>query len=194
MEILTEIKKTDSVGPVLLHILTEKGKGYLPAENAMDKMHGVVKYDAPTGKQKKSSGGPASYTNVFADALCAEAEVDSRVLGVHAAMGGGTGMNRFEKRFADRCFDVGIAEQHAVTFAAGLACEGLVPMCAIYSTFLQRGYDSVVHDVALQNLPVRFGIDRAGLVGADGATHCGAFDLAYLSCICLLYTSDAADE
>jgi len=183
VEILTEIKKTDSVGPVLLHILTEKGKGYLPAENAMDKMHGVVKYDAPTGKQKKSSGGPASYTNVFADALCAEAEVDSRVLGVHAAMGGGTGMNRFEKRFADRCFDVGIAEQHAVTFAAGLACEGLVPMCAIYSTFLQRGYDSVVHDVALQKLPVRFGIDRAGLVGADGATHCGAFDLAYLACI-----------
>ena len=183
VEILTEIKNTESVGPVLLHILTEKGKGYLPAENAMDKMHGVVKYDAPTGKQKKSSGGAASYTNIFADALCAEAEVDSRVLGVHAAMGGGTGMNRFEKRFADRCFDVGIAEQHAVTFAAGLACEGLIPMCAIYSTFLQRGYDSVVHDVALQKLPVRFAIDRAGLVGADGATHCGAFDMAYLACI-----------
>ena len=163
-----------------VHVITEKGRGYAPAEAASDKMHGVGKYDPRTGVQVKAKTKAGSYTNYFADALVAEAELDSRVIGIHAAMGGGTGMNRFERRFPDRTFDVGIAEQHAVTFAAGLATEGLVPFCAIYSSFLQRGYDQVVHDVSLQNLPVRFALDRAGLVGADGATHCGAFDTAYL--------------
>ena len=164
-----------------VHVITEKGRGYAPAEAASDKMHGVGKYDPRTGVQVKAGKTKAgSYTNYFADALVAEAELDSRVIGIHAAMGGGTGLNRFEKRFPDRTFDVGIAEQHAVTFAAGLATEGLVPFCAIYSSFLQRGYDQVVHDVSLQSLPVRFALDRAGLVGADGATHCGSFDTAYL--------------
>ena len=181
VDVLTEIRTTETVGPVLLHIVTEKGRGYLPAESASDKMHGVTKYDTLTGQQAKASSGPMSYTNYFADSLTAEAKRDSRVVGVHAAMGGGTGMNRFENVFPDRVYDVGIAEQHAVTFAAGLACEGLIPMCAIYSTFLQRGYDQVVHDVSLQNLPVRFAMDRAGLVGADGATHCGAFDTTYMA-------------
>ena len=181
VDVLTEIRTTETVGPVLLHIITEKGRGYLPAESAADKMHGVTKYDTLTGKQAKAAAGPMSYTNYFADSLTAEAKRDSRVVGVHAAMGGGTGMNRFENVFPDRVYDVGIAEQHAVTFAAGLACEGLIPMCAIYSTFLQRGYDQVVHDVSLQNLPVRFAMDRAGLVGADGATHCGAFDTTYMA-------------
>ncbi len=181
VDVLTEIRTTETVGPVLLHIVTEKGRGYLPAESASDKMHGVTKYDTLTGQQAKASSGPMSYTNYFADSLTAEAKRDSRVVGIHAAMGGGTGMNRFEKVFPDRVYDVGIAEQHAVTFAAGLACEGLIPMCAIYSTFLQRGYDQVVHDVSLQNLPVRFAMDRAGLVGADGATHCGAFDTTYMA-------------
>ena len=181
IDVLTEIRTTETVGPVLLHIVTEKGRGYLPAESASDKMHGVTKYDTLTGKQAKASAGPMSYTNYFADSLTAEAKRDSRVVGVHAAMGGGTGMNRFENVFPDRVYDVGIAEQHAVTFAAGLACEGLIPMCAIYSTFLQRGYDQVVHDVSLQNLPVRFAMDRAGLVGADGATHCGAFDTTFMA-------------
>jgi len=181
--ILKEVKNTESIGPVLVHVMTEKGSGYLPAMTASDKMHGVSTYDVTTGKQNKPQTKTMSYTNYFADSLIAEAEKDSRIVGIHAAMGGGTGMNRFEKKFADRTFDVGIAEQHAVTFAAGLACEGLIPMCAIYSTFLQRGYDQIVHDVALQNLPVRFAMDRAGLVGADGATHCGAFDVAYLACI-----------
>jgi 1-deoxy-D-xylulose-5-phosphate synthase len=181
IDVLTEIRTTETVGPVLLHIVTEKGRGYLPAESASDKMHGVTKYDTLTGQQAKASSGPMSYTNYFADSLTAEAKRDSRVVGVHAAMGGGTGMNRFENVFPDRVYDVGIAEQHAVTFAAGLACEGLIPMCAIYSTFLQRGYDQVVHDVSLQNLPVRFAMDRAGLVGADGATHCGAFDTTFMA-------------
>jgi len=181
--ILEEVKNTESIGPVLIHVMTEKGSGYLPAMTASDKMHGVAKYDVKTGKQQKPQSSTMSYTNTFADSLIAEAELDSRVIGIHAAMGGGTGMNRFENKFPERCFDVGIAEQHAVTFAAGLACEGLAPMCAIYSTFLQRGYDQIVHDVALQKLPVRFAMDRAGLVGADGATHCGAFDVAYLACI-----------
>lgn len=138
---------------MLIHIITEKGRGYLPAESASDKMHGVTQFDPLTGKQAKPKAKAGSYTNYFADALVAEARADSRVVGIHAAMGGGTGMNRFEKYFPERTFDVGIAEQHAVTFAAGLACEGLVPFCAIYSTFLQRGYDQVVHDVALQKLP-----------------------------------------
>jgi len=181
--ILKEVKNTESIGPVLIHVMTEKGSGYLPAMTASDKMHGVSTYDVQTGKQNKPVTKTMSYTNYFADSLIAEAERDSRIVGIHAAMGGGTGLNRFEKRFEDRTFDVDIAEQHAVTFAAGLACEGLVPMCAIYSTFLQRGYDQIVHDVALQNLPVRFAMDRAGLVGADGATHCGAFDVAYLACV-----------
>ena len=181
--ILKEVKNTESIGPVLIHCITEKGSGYLPAMTASDKMHGVSSYDVTTGKQNKPATKTMSYTNYFADSLIAEAERDSRIVGIHAAMGGGTGLNRFEKRFEDRTFDVGIAEQHAATFAAGLATEGLIPMCAIYSTFLQRGYDQIVHDVALQNLPVRFAMDRAGLVGADGATHCGAFDVAYLACI-----------
>ena len=181
--VLQDVKSAATVGPVLVHVITEKGRGYAPAEAASDKMHGVGKYDPLTGVQVKAKSKAGSYTNYFADALVAEAELDSRVVGIHAAMGGGTGMNRFEKRFPDRTFDVGIAEQHAVTFAAGLATEGLVPFCAIYSSFLQRGYDQVVHDVSLQSLPVRFALDRAGLVGADGATHCGAFDTAYLGCL-----------
>lgn len=181
IDVLSEIRSTETVGPVLLHVVSEKGRGYLPAETASDKMHGVTKYDTLTGKQSKPSTKAMSYTNYFADSLTAEAKRDSRVVGVHAAMGGGTGMNRFENAFPDRVYDVGIAEQHAVTFAAGLACEGLIPVCAIYSTFLQRGYDQVVHDVSLQNLPVRFAMDRAGLVGADGATHCGAFDVTYMA-------------
>eukprot|EP00891_Asterochloris_glomerata_P000618 jgi/Astpho2/618/fgenesh1_pm.00013_%23_13_t len=181
--VLEEVKSTETVGPVMIHIITQKGKGYLPAESASDKMHGVGPYDPLTGKQDKKKPVVPSYTNFFADALIAEAERDSRIIGIHAAMGGGTGMNRFEQRFPERTFDVGIAEQHAVTFAAGLSCEGLVPFCAIYSTFLQRGYDQVVHDVALQKLPVRFAMDRGGLVGADGATHCGAFDVTYMACL-----------
>merc|ERR1719478_966981 len=181
--ILEEVKSTRSVGPVLIHIVTEKGSGYLPAMTASDKMHGVSTYDVQTGKQNKPVTKTMSYTNYFADSLIAEAERDSRIVGIHAAMGGGTGLNRFEKRFEDRTFDVGIAEQHAVTFAAGLACEGLVPMCAIYSTFLQRGYDQIIHDVALQKLPVRFAMDRAGLVGEDGPTHAGAYDVTFMACL-----------
>eukprot|EP00466_Bigelowiella_natans_P002207 jgi/Bigna1/44337/e_gw1.93.2.1 len=181
--ILREVKNTQTVGPVMIHVVTEKGKGYAPAETASDKMHGVGAFDVSTGRQSKKKGVADSYTNYFADSLVAEAEKDSKIIGVHAAMGGGTGMNRFAKRFPERCFDVGIAEQHAVTFAAGLAIEGLRPFCAIYSSFLQRAYDQVVHDVALQKLPVRFAIDRAGPVGADGATHAGSYDLSYLGCI-----------
>jgi len=179
--VLREVKSTEAVGPVLVHVVTEKGRGYEAAENASDKMHGVVKFDPITGKQFK--GKEKSYTQIFAEGLIAEARRDDRVVAIHAAMGGGTGLNIFEKYFKERTYDVGIAEQHAVTFAAGLACEGLVPVCAIYSTFLQRAYDQVVHDVALQKLPVRFMMDRAGLVGADGATHCGAFDVAFMACI-----------
>lgn len=194
ISVLQEIKTTDTVGPVLLHIVTEKGRGYLPAETASDKMHGVVKYDVQTGKQFKSQGKTMSYTNYFADSLIAEAARDSRVIAVHAAMAGGTGLYRFENKYPDRVFDVGIAEQHAVTFSAGLACEGLVPFCAIYSTFLQRAYDQIVHDVCLQKLPVRFMMDRAGLVGADGATHCGAFDVAYMSCLPNMVVMAASNE
>ncbi|CAG9465541.1 unnamed protein product [Pedinophyceae sp. YPF-701] len=181
--VLQEVKSTEAVGPVLIHIVTEKGRGYIPAESASDKMHGVVKYDLVTGQQYKPKTKTKSYTQYFAEGLIAEGRRDSRVVGIHAAMGGGTGMNIWEKVFPDRTFDVGIAEQHAVTFAAGLATEGMVPTCAIYSTFLQRGFDQVVHDVALQKLPVRFAMDRAGLVGADGATHCGAFDITYMACL-----------
>lgn len=181
--ILEEVKSTRSVGPVLIHTVTEKGRGYSYAEAAQDKYHGVSTFDVASGKQKKSSGGIPSYTQVFADALIGEASRDESVVAVHAAMGGGTGLNHFERFFADRTFDVGIAEQHAVTFAAGLAVEGLKPVCTIYSTFLQRGFDQVVHDVALQKLPVRFAMDRAGLVGEDGPTHAGAYDVAFMACL-----------
>jgi 1-deoxy-D-xylulose-5-phosphate synthase len=181
--ILEEVKSTRSVGPVLIHIVTEKGRGYSYAEAAQDKYHGVSTFDVASGKQKKSSSSIPTYTQVFADALIGEAGRDENVVAVHAAMGGGTGLNHFEKFFADRTFDVGIAEQHAVTFAAGLAVEGLKPMCTIYSTFLQRGFDQVVHDVALQKLPVRFAMDRAGLVGEDGPTHAGAYDVAFMACL-----------
>ncbi|KAK9828329.1 hypothetical protein WJX74_009102 [Apatococcus lobatus] len=184
LDILTEVKATETVGPVLIHVITQKGYGYLPAESALDRMHGVGKFEPVSGKQQKAAASKAgSYANHFADALIAEAEQDSRVVGIHAAMGGGTGMNRFESKFPDRTFDVGIAEQHAVTFAAALATEGIVPFAAIYSTFLQRGFDQVVHDVCLQSLPVRFAMDRAGMVGADGATHCGFADIAYMGCL-----------
>lgn len=179
--VLQEVRSADTVGPVLVHVITEKGRGYLPAETAQDKMHGVVRFDPKTGVQQKGKPKTGSYTNYFADALIAEAERDNRIVAIHAAMAGGTGLYRFEKRFPERIFDVGIAEQHAVTFAAGMACEGMIPMATIYSSFLQRGYDQVVHDVALQNLPVRFAMDRAGLVGADGATHCGAFDVTFMA-------------
>jgi len=179
IQVLKEVKSTEAIGPVLIHVVTNKGQGYEAAETASDKMHGVVKFDPLTGKQFKSSG--KSYTQLFAEGLIAEAKADDRVVAVHAAMGGGTGLNIFEKQFPDRTFDVGIAEQHAVTFAAGLATEGMVPVATIYSTFLQRAYDQVVHDVSLQKLPVRFMMDRAGLVGADGATHVGAFDVTYMA-------------
>ncbi len=167
--------------PVLIHVVTHKGKGYPPAENAADKYHGVVKFDVVTGQQAKpAAAGPPSYTKVFATELIKRAERDPKIVAVNAAMPSGTGLDLFAARFPDRCFDVGIAEQHAVTFAAGMAADGLKPFAAIYSTFLQRGYDQVVHDVAIQGLPVRFAIDRAGLVGADGPTHAGSFDIGYL--------------
>ncbi|KAG7035723.1 putative 1-deoxy-D-xylulose-5-phosphate synthase 2, chloroplastic, partial [Cucurbita argyrosperma subsp. argyrosperma] len=181
--VLTQVKSMPAAGPVLIHVVTEKGKGYPPAEIAADKMHGVVEFDPRTGKQIKKKTETLSYTQYFADSLIAEADRDDKIIAIHAAMGGGTGLNYFQKRFPDRCFDVGIAEQHAVTFAAGLAAEGLKPFCAIYSSFLQRGYDQVAHDVDLQKLPVRFAIDRAGLVGADGPTHCGAFDTTFMACL-----------
>jgi len=182
--ILQEVKNTPSFGPVLIHVVTEKGRGYTPAESAQDRYHGVAKFDFATGAQVKGKPpAAASYTQFFAEALIAEARLDERIIAVHAAMGGGTGLTEFEKHFPGRVFDVGIAEQHAVTFAAGLAAEGLKPFAAIYSTFLQRGYDQIIHDVALQKLPVRFAMDRAGLVGADGPTHCGAYDVAYLGCV-----------
>ncbi|CAM6012970.1 unnamed protein product [Sphagnum balticum] len=193
--ILNEVKATEQLGPVLIHVVTEKGRGYPYAERAADKYHGVVKFDPATGKQFK--GKPSAtkpYTTYYAEALIAEAEADSGIVGIHAAMGGGTGMNIFGKRFPERCFDVGIAEQHAVTFAAGLACEGMKPFCTIYSSFLQRAYDQVVHDVDLQKLPVRFAMDRAGLVGADGPTHCGAFDVTYMACLPNMVVMAPADE
>ena len=166
---------------MLIHAVTHKGKGYGPAENSADKYHGVVKFDVVSGVQAKpAAGGPPSYTSVFAKALAAEMERDAKVVGITAAMPSGTGLDKVADKFPDRVFDVGIAEQHAVTFAGGLAAQGYRPFCAIYSTFLQRAYDQVVHDIAIQNLPVRFAMDRAGLVGADGATHAGSFDLAYL--------------
>jgi len=183
LPVLRNVREAEESGPILLHVITKKGHGYAPAEASPDKYHGVSKFNVITGEQAKAPPGPPQYTRVFADALIAEADADDRIVAVTAAMPTGTGLDRFAKRFPDRCFDVGIAEQHAVTFAAGMATEGLRPFCAIYSTFLQRAYDQVVHDVAIQGLPVRFGIDRAGLVGADGATHAGSFDLAYLGCL-----------
>ncbi|XWS41669.1 hypothetical protein CRYUN_Cryun17cG0102200 [Craigia yunnanensis] len=189
-----KVKAMPAPGPVLIHIVTEKGKGYPPAEAAADKMHGVVRFDTKTGKQVKSKSSTLSYTQYFAESLIKEAEADDKIVAIHAAMGGGTGLNFFQKRFPDRCFDVGIAEQHAVTFAAGLATEGLKPFCAIYSSFLQRGYDQVVHDVDLQRLPVRFAMDRAGLVGADGPTHCGAFDITYMACLPNMVVMAPSDE
>ncbi|MFN7173346.1 MAG: 1-deoxy-D-xylulose-5-phosphate synthase [Thermaurantiacus tibetensis] len=182
-------------GPCLVHVVTKKGKGYAPAEAAADKYHGVVKFDVVTGKQHKPApGGPPSYTSVFAKALIAEAERDPTIVAITAAMPSGTGVDKFAERFPDRAFDVGIAEQHAVTFAAGLAAQGMRPFAAIYSTFLQRAYDQVVHDVAIQNLPVRFAIDRAGLVGADGSTHAGSFDITYLATLPNFVVMAAADE
>jgi 1-deoxy-D-xylulose-5-phosphate synthase len=181
-------------GPCLVHVVTQKGKGYAYAESAADKYHGVTKFDVVTGVQSKAPPGPPSYTGVFAQALIAEAQRDEKIVAITAAMPSGTGLDKFAKAFPDRSFDVGIAEQHAVTFAAGLAAQGFRPWAAIYSTFLQRAYDQVVHDVAIQNLPVRFGLDRAGLVGADGCTHAGAFDLAYLCTLPNFVVMAAADE
>ncbi len=181
-------------GPILVHVVTKKGKGYGPAEAADDKYHGVSKFDVITGAQAKAVANAPAYTKVFAESLIAHAEQDDKIVAITAAMPGGTGLDLFGERFPARTFDVGIAEQHAVTFAAGLATEGLKPFCAIYSTFLQRGYDQVVHDVAIQRLPVRFAIDRAGLVGADGPTHAGSFDVAYLTCLPDFVVMAPADE
>ena len=181
-------------GPILIHVVTKKGKGYAPAENAADKYHGVQKFDVITGTQAKAPPGPPAYQNVFGDALARAADADPRICAITAAMPSGTGLDRFAAAHPDRFFDVGIAEQHAVTFAAGLAAQGMRPFCAIYSTFLQRAYDQVVHDVAIQNLPVRFAIDRAGLVGADGATHAGSFDVTYLATLPNFVVMAPADE
>ena len=181
-------------GPCLVHVVTQKGKGYAPAEAAADKYHGVQKFDVITGTQAKAPPGPPSYTAVFADALIAEAQRDSSICAITAAMPSGTGLDKFAQAFPERSFDVGIAEQHAVTFAAGLAAQGMRPFCAIYSTFLQRAYDQLIHDVAIQNLPVRFAIDRAGLVGADGSTHAGSFDVTYLATLPNMVVMAAADE
>jgi 1-deoxy-D-xylulose-5-phosphate synthase len=181
-------------GPILVHVVTQKGKGYPPAETSADKYHGVVKFDVATGAQAKSSARAPAYTKVFGESLIKQAEKDDKIVAITAAMPSGTGLDLFGKRFPERCFDVGIAEQHAVTFAAGLATEGFRPFAAIYSTFLQRAYDQVVHDVAIQRLPVRFILDRAGLVGADGPTHAGSFDVAYLGCLPGFVLMAAADE
>jgi 1-deoxy-D-xylulose-5-phosphate synthase len=181
-------------GPILVHVVTQKGKGYAPAEASADKYHGVVKFDVVTGAQVKAKSNAPSYTRVFAEGLISEARRDPKIVAITAAMPSGTGLDLFGQVYPDRTFDVGIAEQHAVTFAAGLAAEGFKPFCALYSTFLQRGYDQVVHDVALQGLPVRFVIDRAGLVGADGATHAGAFDVAFLACLPGMVVMAPADE
>ncbi|MDK2767582.1 MAG: 1-deoxy-D-xylulose-5-phosphate synthase [Sphingomonas sp.] len=181
-------------GPVLLHVVTQKGKGYAPAEAAADKYHGVQKFDVITGAQAKAPPGPPAYQNVFGETLAKLADTDPRICAITAAMPGGTGVDKFAKAHPERSFDVGIAEQHAVTFAAGLAAQGMRPFCAIYSTFLQRAYDQVVHDVAIQNLPVRFAIDRAGLVGADGCTHAGSFDVTYLASLPNFVVMAAADE
>jgi 1-deoxy-D-xylulose-5-phosphate synthase len=193
LPVLKNVRDSEQ-GPILVHVVTEKGKGYKHAEASADKYHGVVKFDVVTGKQAKAQANAPSYTKVFGESLVQEAEKDDKIVAITAAMPGGTGVDIFGKAFPDRTFDVGIAEQHAVTFAAGLASEGMKPFCAIYSTFLQRGYDQVVHDVAIQRLPVRFAIDRAGLVGADGPTHAGSFDLTYLGCLPHFVLMAAADE
>ena len=194
LPVLRNLRDADPNGPILLHVITRKGHGYAPAEATADKLHAVAKFNVVTGEQVKAQPGAPTYTKVFADALVAEAERDDRVVAITAAMPSGTGLDRFEKRFPERFFDVGIAEQHGVTFAAAMAAEGMVPFAAIYSTFLQRAYDQVVHDVVLQSLPVRFAIDRAGLVGNDGATHAGSFDLSYLGCLPGIVLMAPADE
>ncbi len=193
LPVLRNVRDAEA-GPILVHVVTQKGKGYAPAENSADKYHGVVKFDVATGAQAKAKAGAPQYTKVFADALIKQARKDDKIIAITAAMPSGTGLDLFEKEFPERCFDVGIAEQHAVTFAAGLAAEGFKPFATIYSTFLQRAYDQVVHDVAIQRLPVRFAMDRAGLVGADGPTHAGAFDVAYLGCLPGFILMAAADE
>jgi 1-deoxy-D-xylulose-5-phosphate synthase len=193
LPVLTNVRDMET-GPVLVHVVTQKGKGYGPAEASADKFHAVVKFDVATGAQAKAKPNAPSYQNVFGQSLVKEAQKDEKIVGITAAMPSGTGIDIFNKSFPDRTFDVGIAEQHAVTFAAGLATEGYKPFCAIYSTFLQRGYDQIVHDVAIQSLPVRFAIDRAGLVGADGATHAGSFDNAYLGCLPNFVIMAASDE
>jgi 1-deoxy-D-xylulose-5-phosphate synthase len=194
LPVLRNIKNEKGSGPILLHVVTQKGHGYAPAEAADDKYHGVNSFDVETGRQKKTQSNAPSYTKVFADSLIAEAKKDDKIVAITAAMPSGTGLDLFGKEFPQRMFDVGIAEQHAVTFAAGLATQGYKPFCAIYSTFLQRGYDQVVHDVAIQNLPVRFAIDRAGLVGADGPTHAGSFDIGYLSSLPNFVVMAPSDE
>ncbi|HEY2426188.1 MAG TPA: 1-deoxy-D-xylulose-5-phosphate synthase [Pseudolabrys sp.] len=193
LPVLRNVRDAEA-GPILVHVVTQKGKGYAPAEISADKYHGVVKFDVATGTQAKSKSNAPQYTKVFAESLIKEARKDDRIIAITAAMPSGTGLDLFEKEFPDRCFDVGIAEQHAVTFAGGLATEGFKPFATIYSTFLQRAYDQVVHDIAIQCLPVRFAIDRAGLVGADGPTHAGAFDIAYLGCLPGFVLMAAADE
>ena len=194
VQIFENVKKSNHQGPVLIHVRTKKGKGYKPAEESGDKYHGVSKFNISTGEQSKTKSNTPSYTKVFAETLIKHAEQDTKIIGITGAMPSGTGLNLFEKKFPDRTFDVGIAEQHAVTFAAGLATEGYKPYVAIYSTFLQRAYDQVVHDVALQSLPVRFAIDRAGLVGADGPTHAGSYDITYLSTLPNFIVMAASDE
>jgi 1-deoxy-D-xylulose-5-phosphate synthase len=194
LPVLRNVREADEQGPILVHVITHKGKGYAQGAGSADKLHSVAKFNVVTFEQAKAPPGPPSYTNVFANALIAEAEKDKSIVAITAAMPSGTGLDKFAKRFPDRCFDVGIAEQHAVTFAAGLATEGMKPFCAIYSTFLQRAYDQVVHDVAIQRLPVRFAMDRAGLVGNDGATHAGSFDITYLGCLPGMVIMGPADE
>jgi len=194
LPVLRNVRDAEDAYPILVHAITKKGKGYAPAEAAPDKYHGVSKFNVITGEQAKAPPGPPSYTKVFAEYLIKAAEADPRVVAITAAMPSGTGLDKFQQKFPKRCFDVGIAEQHAVTFAAALAAEGMRPFCAIYSTFLQRGYDQLVHDVVLQKLPVRFAIDRAGVVGADGATHAGSYDLAYLCCLPGMVVMAPSDE
>ena len=194
LPVLRNVRDSEEPGPVLIHVVTRKGHGYPPAESSDDKYHGVNKFDVVTGTQVKAKSNAPSYTKVFAESLVKEAELDDKIVAITAAMPSGTGLNLFQDRFPERCFDVGIAEQHAVTFSAGLATEGYKPFAAIYSTFLQRGYDQIVHDVAIQSLPVRFAIDRAGLVGSDGQTHAGSYDVTYLSCLPGFVVMAAADE
>ena len=194
LPVLKNLRDSSSHGPVLVHVVTEKGHGHPFASPSEEKYHAVPKFDIVTGAQQKSSGNVPNYTSVFADSLIMAADRDPKIVAITAAMQSGTGLDKIKNRFPSRVFDVGIAEQHAVTFAAGLACEGMKPFCALYSTFLQRGYDQLVHDVAVQNLPVRFAIDRAGLVGADGATHAGVYDLAYLSCLPNMVIMCPSDE